>query len=84
MTMSGTTNPLRHKITPPDDIVNPSRYTQGTIEVWDAIEGMGLDYFQGNIVKYVARHSHKGQLEDLKKAQQYLKKLAKLRYGAEI
>ena len=84
MTMNGTTNPLRHTKVKDDDLVSPSRYTQGTIEVWDAIEGLGLDYFQGNIVKYVARHSHKGQLEDLKKAQQYLRKLAKLRYGAEI
>lgn len=84
MTMNGTTNPLRHTKIKGDDLVSPSRYTQGTIEVWDAIEGLGLDYFQGNIVKYVARHPYKGQLEDLKKAQQYLKKLAKLRYNADI
>lgn len=67
-----------------DDIVNPKRYTQGDIEVWDAINLLKLDYFQGNILKYVARHTMKGRLEDLKKAQQYLRKLAEIHYGEKI
>lgn len=67
-----------------DDIVKPERYTQGDIEVWDAIHLLKLDYFQGNILKYVARHTMKGGLDDLKKAQQYLRKLAEIHYGEKI
>lgn len=59
-----------------EDVVNhPSHYTQGTLEVIDAIEGMGLPYHEGNIVKYVARWRHKAGVVDLKKARWYLNRL---------
>ena len=61
-----------------DDINYPKHYTQGTIEPIDFIESNKLDYFEGNVVKYVARYKHKGQpLKDLKKAEFYLKRLIK-------
>lgn len=53
----------------------PSRYNQGSIEVWDAIEGMNLGYLEGNVVKYVARYKHKNGKEDLLKALNYLIKI---------
>jgi hypothetical protein len=56
-------------------VAKPSRYNQGTIEVWDAIQGMGLDYMQGNIVKYVARYKHKNGIQDLHKTMNYLLKV---------
>jgi hypothetical protein len=31
-----------------------------------------LDYFQGNVVKYVSRWKYKNGMEDLKKAKHYL------------
>jgi hypothetical protein len=59
-----------------DDPVNsPKHYTQGDMEVITAIEGMGLDYHQGNVVKYVSRYRYKGGIQDLKKAKWYIDRL---------
>ena len=59
------------------DIVNhPPHYKTGGIDTYDFIAAKGLGYEAGNIVKYIARHEHKGMpLQDLKKAEWYLKKL---------
>jgi len=54
---------------------HPAHYNQGKIEVIDAIEDWGLGFNPGNVVKYVARHRHKGRpLEDLQKAAWYLQR----------
>ncbi len=37
--------------------------------------GQEMDFCAGNVVKYVTRHKYKNGLEDLKKAEFYLKKL---------
>jgi len=59
-----------------DDPVNsPKHYTQGNMEVITAIEGMGLDYHQGNVVKYVSRYRYKNGIEDLRKAKWYIDRL---------
>lgn len=58
-----------------DPVERPAHYNQGKFEVIDVIEDWGLDknYFLGNVIKYVARSSHKGnEAEDLKKARFYL------------
>ena len=34
---------------------------------------LGLNFCEGNIVKYVSRYKYKNGLQDLKKAQHYLK-----------
>ena len=59
-----------------DPVNNPAHYTVGTIEVLDFIEDQGMDYREGNIIKYVCRAKYKGKyLEDLKKARFYLNRL---------
>ena len=58
-----------------DPGIRPDHYRQGTLEVILAIEGLGLEYHAGNIVKYVARYRYKNGIEDLKKAQWYLTRL---------
>lgn len=71
--------------TPPDDPVkHPGHYTQAKIEVIDFINAWGMDFFQGNIVKYVTRYKLKGGVEDLKKAQQYLTWLINITEGKEL
>jgi hypothetical protein len=61
---------------PEDPVNHPSHYTFGRLEVIDVLQ----DWFPTNpllwqIVKYVARAQHKGNmLQDLKKAQFYLNK----------
>ena len=57
-------------------IDKPQHYRQGTMETWDAITGLGLDYLEGNVVKYVSRWKYKGDpIGDLKKARAYIDKL---------
>lgn len=62
-----------------DPVNHPAHYTKGKIEVWDFIMDQKLDYFAGNVVKYVCRHTRKEKpLEDLKKAKAYIEKLIKM------
>jgi len=52
---------------------HPAHYNSGKIEAIDAIWDWGLDFIEGNVVKYVTRSKHKGdRLGDLKKARWYL------------
>lgn len=53
---------------------NPTHYTDG-IETWDYISSKGMDFFEGNIIKYVSRHRKKNGKEDILKAKEYLDKL---------
>ena len=46
--------------------------------MWDYAHSHELDFFEGNIVKYVTRWRHKNGLQDLQKAKMYLDKLISL------
>ncbi len=50
------------------------KYYQNTPEPIEVIEGWGLDFHLGNVVKYISRWQEKGGLEDLKKALWYLER----------
>src|SRR2546421_213828 len=43
-------------------------------EHWDVVYDFDLDYFQGQITKYVMRWKNKGGVQDLEKAMHYLEK----------
>jgi hypothetical protein len=58
-----------------DPVNSPAHYTQGSMEVIEAIEGLHLNYHQGNIIKYVSRYNMKGGIQDLQKARWYLDRL---------
>tara|TARA_R100001086_G_scaffold70939_3_gene34003 strand:- start:1220 stop:1477 length:258 start_codon:yes stop_codon:yes gene_type:complete len=62
-----------------DNVNNPKHYNQAGIECIDAIRaatGDGFEYYlQGNILKYLWRYRYKNGVEDLNKAQWYLKLL---------
>lgn len=61
------------KMSKKEKVNHPSHYNQGKYEVIDVILDWGLDFIEGNIIKYVARSEHKeNRLEDLKKARWYL------------
>ena len=48
-------------------------YKQHSIEAIDVIHDWDLGFELGNVIKYIARHKHKGsELSDLEKAQWYL------------
>jgi hypothetical protein len=56
-----------------DNVNHPAHYKVGGIETIDFIEAKKLGYNLGNVVKYVTRAGHKGNLkEDLEKARWYL------------
>ncbi len=60
---------------------DPDHY-HGSVEPWDLIAAHDLDFFSGNIIKYVVRAGKKSgesDLDDLIKAQVYLKKLIEIR-----
>ena len=61
------------------DKINPKYYRRG-IEVADFIEEYEMNYFEGNVIKYVCRHREKNGLEDLQKAKWYLERLIR-KYG---
>lgn len=58
-----------------ESVNHPPHYNLGAMEVIDAIDGLNLDFYQGNVLKYVARFRAKGGVEDLKKARWYLDRL---------
>lgn len=79
--------PLEKEITE-DKVNHPNHYTFGSIEVIDYIrDKMTPDEFQGycmgNILKYISRHKHKNGVEDLKKAQVYLRWLIESEEGVK-
>ncbi len=56
-----------------DDPVNlPKHYARFKVEPIRFICENGLNFFQGNIVKYICRHDAKNGLEDVRKAKRYL------------
>ena len=68
-----------------NDIINhPEHYTKGGIEVREFIDSWHLDFNSGNVIKYVVRAPYKGtELQDLKKAQNYLNHLIELKEKKE-
>ncbi len=61
-----------------NDVTKPSHYTTGEIEVIDYIADkltpdQYIGYCMGNVIKYTSRWEHKGGVQDLEKAQVYLK-----------
>jgi hypothetical protein len=60
-----------------DPVSHPAHYTQGGVEVIDAIEAWALNFRLGNAVKYIARAGKKDPAklrEDLEKARWYLER----------
>lgn len=58
--------------------VGGNHYKEMAIQPLEFIVANGLDFCQGNVVKYVTRYKTKGGLEDLKKAKHYLDLLIEL------
>ncbi len=58
--------------------VGGSHYKTGTIQHWDIVAQHKLDYFQGQVTKYVMRWKFKGGIQDLEKAQHFLEKYIEL------
>ena len=57
-----------------DPVKHPRHYTNG-IEMWDYAYSHALDFFEGNILKYITRWKDKNGIQDLYKAKAYLDRL---------
>jgi hypothetical protein len=58
-----------------DNKISPDHYAKYKIEPISFIVENELDYCQGNIIKYIMRYKDKNGLEDLYKAEWYIKEL---------
>ncbi len=67
-----------------EDIRHQGHYEQYTIQPIEFIGANNLDFFQGNIIKYVMRYKAKNGLEDLKKARHYLDMLISLQETGKV
>lgn len=63
--------------------VGGSHYKDLKIQPIEYIHANGLDYFEGNIVKYITRHRKKNGKQDLEKAKHYIDLLIELEYNNE-
>lgn len=72
------------KISALDTQVGGNHYKTMAIQPTEYIVKNGLNFVEGNIIKYVTRYKIKGGLEDLKKAQHYLSILIELEENTGI
>lgn len=63
--------------------VGGNHYKKCKIQPVEYIHANGLDFFQGNIVKYITRFRDKGGKADLEKIKHYCDLLIKFEYGAD-
>lgn len=67
-----------------DRQVGGDHYKTGGEEHWDRVERLGLDYFQGQITKYVERWRKKNGVQDLHKARHFLDKYIEIQEAKEV
>lgn len=65
-----------------NNIKTPTHY-ESAIQPVDYIVANDLDFFAGNVIKYVTRHKKKNGSEDILKAIHYCKMILKYQYGIE-
>ena len=55
--------------------VGGHHYKDKAMQPWDIIDAWELNFYAGNVVKYILRYRHKDGLKDLQKARHYIDKL---------
>lgn len=63
-----------------DKQVSGNHYKDCGIQPIEYIHANGLDYFEGNVIKYTTRHSKKNGKADIEKAIHYLEMILELKY----
>lgn len=72
-TVLGHVCPPKENIASALDIqLGGDHYKTKAIQPWEYITANNLDFFAGNIIKYITRYKDKNGLEDLKKARHYI------------
>jgi hypothetical protein len=62
-----------------DKQVGGDHYQKHAIQPWDVIDCYGLNYYEGNVLKYLLRRKE-NRIEDLHKAAHYIEKLIELEH----
>ncbi len=58
--------------------VQPDYYSgRDGMQPFDVIDAFGLDFYEGNVIKYIVRWRQKNGIEDLRKARTYLDQVIK-------
>lgn len=70
-------HPLIYNSCISETTIRPTHYAQLKIQPEDYIEANLMDFFEGNVIKYVSRYKYKNGVEDLRKASHNLDKLIK-------
>lgn len=61
-----------------EELIKPTYYNKDNgISPFEYIKANNLDFFEGNVIKYITRYKEKNGLEDLKKAKTYLEEILK-------
>ena len=69
---------------PLDKQIGGNHYKDCGIQPVQYIHANKLDYFEGNVIKYITRHRTKGQgKKDIEKAIHYAQLILELEYGKE-
>lgn len=63
--------------------VGGTHYQGKAFQPFDIINEWELDYYEGNVLKYLLRHKYKNGVEDLRKAKHYLEYKIELLERAE-
>jgi len=72
------------KVSPLDKQVGGDHYKHCGIQPVEYISKNNLDYFEGNVVKYITRHKTKGEgRKDIEKVIHYAELILELKYGKE-
>lgn len=61
--------------------IGGNHYKDLKIQPIEYIHANGLDFFEGNVVKYISRHRYKNGKKDLEKAKHYIDLLIELEYS---
>ena len=63
--------------------IGGSHYKDMTIQPSKFINDNKLLFAEGNAIKYICRHAHKGEVEDLEKAKHYIDIIIERDYGPQ-
>lgn len=63
------------------DNIIPTYYHKGNYDVIQFCNDNDIDFTTGNIIKYITRYKGKNGIEDLRKAQEYLRRISKTENG---
>ena len=61
--------------------VGGSHYKNMVVQPSEFINKNKLQFAEGNAIKYICRHAHKGEVQDLEKAKHYIDMIIERDYG---